>query len=114
MKIHIIQLIAFVLCTTALSAQNYAQIVTCEKAEAESATFTSVGVAEKAKDVANNAAESLFYTLFYEGVDGVNGGRPLITTDNKANLSAVSPAMDTKKVMMTITNLLLTLKLHLS
>lgn len=83
MKIHIIQLIAFVLCTTALSAQNYAQIVTCEKAEAESATFTSVGVAEKAKDVANNAAESLFYTLFYEGVDGVNGGRPLITTDNK-------------------------------
>jgi hypothetical protein len=40
-------------------------------------------VADRAKDVADNAAQSLFYTLFYDGVDGVNGGRPLITTDNQ-------------------------------
>lgn len=76
-------LITLILSAVALSAQDYTQIVTLETSDGESATFTSVGVAAKSKDVANNAAESLFYTLFYEGVDGVNGGRPLITEDDK-------------------------------
>lgn len=83
MKRIFILSLAFVLSAAALSAQNYIQIITHESSDAESATFTSVGVASKAKDVADNAAESLFYTLFYEGVDGVNGGQPLITTDDK-------------------------------
>ncbi len=78
-----IQLAVLILSTVALYAQNYPQIVTFETSDSEFATFTSVGLAEKAKDVANNAAESLFYTLFYHGVDGVNGGRPLITSDDK-------------------------------
>lgn len=77
-----IQLITLILSTVALYAQNYPQIVTFETSDAESATFTSVGVAAKSKDVANNAAQSLFYTLFYDGVDGVNGGRPLITSND--------------------------------
>ena len=66
-----------------MKAQTYPQIVTFENSDEVSATFTSVGVAEKAKDAAENAAQSLFYTLFYTGVDGINGGRPLITKDNK-------------------------------
>ena len=76
-------LITLILSAAALSAQDYTQIVALETSDGESATFTSVGVAAKSKDVANNAAESLLYTLFYEGVDGVNGGRPLITEDDK-------------------------------
>ena len=83
MKRLIVQLITLTLSAVALSAQDYPQIVTFETSDAESATFTSVGAAGKAKDVAGNAAESLFYTLFYDGVKGVNGGRPLITTDDK-------------------------------
>lgn len=66
-----------------LSAQTYSQIVTFESSDDVSATFLSVGVADKAKAVSANAVESLFYTLFYVGVDGVNDGRPLVTTDNK-------------------------------
>ena len=70
-------------CALTLTAQNYPQVVTFETSDDVSATFVSVGVADKAKDVAENAAQSLFYTLFYNGVDGINGGMPLITTDNK-------------------------------
>lgn len=76
-------LFSFFLSAAALSAQDYPQIVIHETSDAESATFTSLGVADRAKDVADNAAQSLFYTLFYDGVEGVNGGRPLITTDNQ-------------------------------
>ena len=83
MKRLIVQLITFTLSAVALSAQDYPQIVTFEASDAESATFTSVGASGRAKDVEGNAVESLFYTLFYDGVKGVNGGRPLITTDDK-------------------------------
>ena len=83
MKRVAIQLITLFLSAVALSAQDYPQVVTFETSDAESATFTSLGVASKSKDVAKIAAESLFYTLFYDGVDGVNGGHPLITADDK-------------------------------
>ena len=83
MKRWILQLITLILPAAVLSAQDYPQVVTFETKDAESATFTSVGVADKAKDVPENAAKSLLYTLFYDGVEGVNGGHPLITTDNK-------------------------------
>ena len=75
-------LFSLILSVTVLSAQDYPQIVIYETSDAESATFTSLGVAKRAKEVEDNAAQSLFYTLFYDGVKGVNGGRPLITTDN--------------------------------
>ena len=57
-------------------------VVQFETSDAVSATFTSLGVSSKAKKVENNAVESLFYTLFYAGVEGVNDGKPLINTDN--------------------------------
>lgn len=80
-RIFILILAACVL-SVSVSAQEYVQIVTLENADDVSATFTSVGVSKKAKDVEENAVLSLFYTLFYEGVDGVNADHPLITTDN--------------------------------
>lgn len=83
MKHVLTYLVALVMPAMALYAQDYPQIVTFESSDAESATFTSVGASSKAKDVADNAAESLFYTLFYDGVKGVNGGRALITSDDK-------------------------------
>ena len=84
MKHIITQLFTFVVAAVSLSAQDYPQIVTFESKDAECATFTSMGVSDRLKDVENNAAESLFYTLFYEGRDGVNGGRALITSDDQA------------------------------
>ena len=58
-------LLAASLCIYAftLTAQNYPQVVTFETSDDVSATFVSVGVSEKSKDVAENAAQSLFYTL---------------------------------------------------
>lgn len=67
-----------------VSAQNYPQVVTYETSDDVTATFTTVGVDAKSKNVQNNAVNSLFYTLFYVGVDGVNEGQPLITNDNKS------------------------------
>lgn len=71
-----------------LAAQTYPQMVTFETSDDVAAVFTSVGIAEKSKDVAENAAKSLFYTLFYVGIDGVNDGKPLVTTDNKDYMNA--------------------------
>lgn len=82
MKQIFVSVLAAFMLSVSLSAQDYAQIVTYESSDAVSATFTSVGIAKKSKGVEENAVLSLFYTLFYDGVDGVNGGRPLITTDN--------------------------------
>jgi hypothetical protein len=82
MKHILLSIVAAFVLSGSISAQEYAQIVTFETSDAVSATFTSVGIAKRSKDVEENAVMSLFYTLFYDGVDGVNGGRPLITTDN--------------------------------
>ena len=88
MKRLTIILVSLCLAVLSMSAQNYPQVVTYETSDNVSATFTSVGVADKAKGVAENAAQSLFYTLFYTGVDGINGGRPLVTSDNKDYVNA--------------------------
>ena len=83
MKRLIIFTLSLCLSAFAMTAQTYPQVVTYETSDDVSATFVSVGVSDKAKDVAENAAQSLFYTLFYNGVDGINDGRPLVTDDNK-------------------------------
>ena len=57
MKRVAIQLITLFLSAVALSAQDYPQVVTFETSDAESATFTSLGVASKSKDVAKIALE---------------------------------------------------------
>ena len=84
MKKIITPLISSFVFLCGLSAQNYPQIVTFETEDGNSATFTSVGMAEKAKDVPQNAIESLFYTLFNLGVDGINNGKPVVTGSNSS------------------------------
>ena len=82
MKRIITILSAVILSMTFLTAQDYPQVVTYESFDGVAAVFTSVGAAEKSKEVQNNAVESLLYTLFYVGVDGINDGKPLVTNDN--------------------------------
>ncbi|MGM9735650.1 MAG: DUF6175 family protein [Candidatus Cryptobacteroides sp.] len=74
---------SMMLCLMA-GAQEYPMIVNCESFDGKTAVFTSAGISDKVKDVQDNAVRSLFHTLFYQGVDGVNDGRPLITNDNKS------------------------------
>ena len=83
MKQIFLSFIAICALAVSLSAQNYPQVVMFETSDDVSATFTSLGVSDKAKDVEANAVASLFHTLFYSGVEGVNGGRPLVDTDNR-------------------------------
>lgn len=46
-------------------------------------TFESAGVSPKKNLVETNAIQSLFYTLFYTGLEGVNNNKPLIAKENK-------------------------------
>lgn len=64
-------------------AQEYMQIVSLEDTDGIEATFISAGISEKKADVGANAAKSVFYTLFYRGVAGINDGKPLVTHENK-------------------------------
>ncbi len=70
------------LCCGVVLAQSYPGIVSLESLTDKQAVFTSMGVADKKSDVELNAAQSLFNTLFYMGVDGINNGNPLVTSDN--------------------------------
>ena len=46
-------------------------------------TFTVEGIASRKADVDDSAMQTLFYRLFYEGVEGVNDGEKLIQHDKK-------------------------------
>ncbi len=71
-------------CAKLALAQDYPCIVTLESSDERTATFTTLGIADKKGDVELNALQSLFYTLFTIGVDGVNDGVPLIqNSDNR-------------------------------
>ncbi len=76
--------IATILCASAISAnaQKYLQVVTYEGSFGSNGTFISSGMGKNKKEAQTNAIESLFYTLFYQGVDGVNDGKPLVVKDN--------------------------------
>lgn len=77
---------AFILaCSSYASAQEeYLQIVSLESDNGFTATFTSAGISDKKKDTETNAIKSLFHTLFFSGVEGVNDGEPLVYKPNKA------------------------------
>ncbi len=66
-----------------LNAEEYLQLVSLEGITGEQAVFVSMGQASKKADVEANAAKSVFYTLFYQGVPGIADGKPLITNENK-------------------------------
>ena len=65
------------------SADDYLQLVSLLSEQDGKATFVSAGISDERKEVQTNAAKSVFYTLFYQGVAGVNDGKPLINKENK-------------------------------
>jgi hypothetical protein len=75
-------LISFFVCHIVL-ADDYLQIVSLLSSEGGKATFSSAGMSMDKKEVEANAAKSVFYTLFYQGVAGINDGKPLVNKDNK-------------------------------
>ncbi|MBR1929170.1 MAG: hypothetical protein IJ834_05455 [Paludibacteraceae bacterium] len=49
----------------------------------KNATFESAGASTKRNMVEANAIQSLFYSLFYTGIEGINDDKPLIQKENK-------------------------------
>ena len=64
-------------------ADEYLQMVSLLSSGGGKATFISAGIATDKKEVGVNAAKSVFYTLFYQGVAEINDGKPLVNKDNK-------------------------------
>lgn len=69
-------------------ADEYLQMVSLLSADGGKATFFSAGIASDKKEVGANAAKSVFYTLFYQGVSGINDNKPLVNKDNKLYTSS--------------------------
>lgn len=65
-----------------LHAQDYPQIVTLESVNGTNAVFLSAGVGNDKNASKDNAVLSLFYTLLFKGVDGVNDGQPVACENN--------------------------------
>lgn len=74
-------LLALIFSIGYIQAQDYLQIVTFESESGLNATFTSAGASSDKKNVESDAIKSLFYTLMYSGVEGVNDGNPLVYND---------------------------------
>ena len=66
------------------TAQEYTPVVELVKQSGNNGDFTSVGRADSKKMVEENAIKSLFHTLFFDGVPGVNNGQPLVCKKNPA------------------------------
>ena len=65
-----------------LQAQDYLQIVTFESESGVNGVFTTAGAADDKKGVESDAVKSLFYTLMFSGVEGVNNDKPLVYNSN--------------------------------
>lgn len=66
-----------------LIAQNYPQIVSLESRSGINAVLVSMGEGSSRKEAKENALESLFYTLFFQGVDGVNENQALVCNEKE-------------------------------
>ena len=66
-----------------VNAEDFLQIVSMESEQGTQAVFTSAGMVTSKEEAEVNAVKSLFYTLMFQGVDGVNGNKPLVVADNK-------------------------------
>ena len=73
---------AVLFCMGGLQAQDYLQIVTFESESGVNGVFTTAGAADDKKGVESDAIKSLFYTLMFSGVDGVNNDKPLVYNSN--------------------------------
>ena len=66
-----------------MGAEEYMGIYSLISKDDRNATFESVGVSSKSKLVSENAIQSLFYALFYTGIEGINNAKPLVQKENK-------------------------------
>lgn len=66
-----------------VNSEDYLQIVSLESESGVQAVFTSAGMGTSRDEVELNAVKSLFYTLLFQGVEGVNDGKPLVESENK-------------------------------
>lgn len=82
MKRIIVNLV-FLLFISASHAEDYAGVCSLLSSEGNTATFESAGMCAKSGGVKENAIHSLFYTLFYTGLEGVDNGKPLVHKENK-------------------------------
>ena len=66
-----------------LSAQEiYSNDVSCINNDGNVAKLNASGLAEKKKEVYDNALKSIFNALFINGVDGINNGKPFLEKEN--------------------------------
>ena len=80
----LLMLLAVSLGVISAQAQDYLQIVTFESESGINGTFTTAGASDDKKGVESDAIKSLFYTLMFSGVDGVNDGNPLVYNEKPA------------------------------
>lgn len=80
--IRLFMILGFCVVSLHAGAQDYLQVVSLEEDNGTQGVFTSAGYADNKKDIQTNAIKSLFYTLFFSGVDGVNDGKPLVGKPN--------------------------------
>lgn len=97
-KKMLFSLVMFVACQIA-SANEYLQLVSLLSSNGGQATFVSAGISNDKKDVETNAAKSVIYTLFYQGVAGINDGKPLVNKDNKLYTNSFFNTTDRKSVV---------------
>lgn len=81
-------LVTFLLFLSNISAQDYVKDVCLVSTEGMNATFLSVGISASKKEVEQNAIESLFHTLFFDGVEEVNDGIRLLGSEKPSYTNA--------------------------
>ena len=82
MKRYIISAFFFIF-SFSFFAEDYVGICSLLSLDDKNATFESAGMSAKSRLVEENAIRSLFYALFYTGIEGVNDGKPLVQKENK-------------------------------
>lgn len=81
-RIHLLFVLLLVILLP-VAAEEYMGICSLVSQDEKNATFESAGMSAKSRLVEENAIHSLFYTLFYTGIEGVNNGKPLVHKENK-------------------------------
>lgn len=62
---------------------DFLQVVELESYDGKLAVFSTVGTGRTRDDAETNAVHSLFYTLLFKGVYGINDGNGLVVYENK-------------------------------
>lgn len=80
------------------SAQQYSMDAELVRLEGNTAIIRCSGTASSKKDAIEMAKKSAIYTYIYSGIDGIDGGRPLITSQlNKVDQEYVDGIFNTMR-----------------